>query len=237
MRHTGRRLGRQPLIPVALVEHLLGPVPAVVEILDEGERQVAHVGAERGHDGGPISLVPHRLAAGQHDRVGIPEPPHAAHHAEVMVERSVLLHEHHDVLDVLDAAGRMVRRNGESASDAVRQHRRRDAPARELKEPAPIYDPHPHHPRAVHGQRSTRCPALKDPEPPGSRARGMLGTPDRGVHGGSQGAYNPRTTTSAPCGHGNAWRSEAFDRGLLVAQSAGLAGGDLGSVDRHDDAR
>jgi hypothetical protein len=94
VRHAGRRLGRQPLIPVAAVEHLLGPLPAVVEILDEGERQVADVGAEREDHGGPVGLVPHRPAARQHGRVRIPEAAHAAHDAEVVVERPVLLPGH-----------------------------------------------------------------------------------------------------------------------------------------------
>ena len=35
----------------------------------------------------------------------IAEAAHAAHHAEVVVERPVLLHQHDDVLDVLAASG------------------------------------------------------------------------------------------------------------------------------------
>ena len=153
----GGGLGRHPLVPVAAVEHLVRPVPAVVEILDEGQRQVADVGAERRHDGRAVGLVPDRLAAGQRHRMRIAEPAHAAHHAEVVIERPVLLHQHHDVLDVLERAGRPVGRDRQRPSDAVRQHRRRDAAARELEEPTPIHVLHPHHqpdPRATPQRRS-----------------------------------------------------------------------------------
>ena len=52
VRHGRGGLGRYPLVPVAAVEHLVRPVPAVVEILDEGERQVARTSGRNGeHDG------------------------------------------------------------------------------------------------------------------------------------------------------------------------------------------
>jgi hypothetical protein len=125
----------------------------VVEILDEGERQVADIGAERQHHVGAVGLVPNRLAAGQDRRMRIAEPTHSTHHAEVVIERPVLLHQHHDVLDILKRAGGPVRRNRQRASDAVGQHRRRDAAARQLKEPTPIDHPHPHHQPDIRGQR------------------------------------------------------------------------------------
>ena len=146
------------------------PVPAVVEILDERERQVADVGAERRHDGGAVGLVPDRPAAGQRHRVRIAEPAHAAHHAEVVIKRPVLLHQHHDVLDVLAAARRTVRRDGERASDAVGQHRRRDAPARELKEPTPTDVPHHHHLPHVHGQRTVALSCVDEPRTDSARS-------------------------------------------------------------------
>ena len=67
----------------------------------------------------------------------IAEPAHAAQHAEVVVEGAVLLHQHDDVLDVLQRASRPVRRDRQRASDAVGQHRRRDATTRELEKPTP----------------------------------------------------------------------------------------------------
>ena len=89
---------------------------------------------------------------------GIAEPAHSAHHAEVVIERPVLLHQHHDVLDVPERAGRPIRRDRQRPSDAVGQHRRRDAAARELEEPAPTDVPHQHHLPHIHGQRP--CAAL-----------------------------------------------------------------------------
>jgi hypothetical protein len=74
VRHAGGGLRRQPLIPLAAVEHLVGPVPAVVEILDEGQRQVADIRPERRHDRGALRLAPDRLAAGEDHRMRITEP-------------------------------------------------------------------------------------------------------------------------------------------------------------------
>ena len=70
------------------------------------------------------------LPLGQRHRMRIAEPTHSAHHAEVVVERPVLLHQHHDVLDVPQRPCRPVRRDRQRAGDAVRQHRRRDATTR-----------------------------------------------------------------------------------------------------------
>ena len=83
---------------------------------------------------------------------------HAAHDPVVMVKRAVLLHEHHDVLDVLDRAGPVIRRNGESSRDAVREQCRGDAAACELEEPAPTDVRHSHHQPDIHGRRP--CAAL-----------------------------------------------------------------------------
>jgi hypothetical protein len=158
VRHARRGLGRQPLIPITAVEHLVGAVPGVVQVLDEGERQVANVRPEGRDHGGAVGLEPDGLAAGEDHRMGVAEAAHPAHHPEVVIERAVLLHEHHDVLDVPERASPVVRRNGESPRDAVGQQRGGDAAARELEEPAPTDVRHPHHQPDIHGRRP--CAAL-----------------------------------------------------------------------------
>lgn len=49
-------------------------------------------------------LAEHGVAVGQDGRLAVAETPYAAEGAEVVVEAAVLLHQDHDVLDVLDAA-------------------------------------------------------------------------------------------------------------------------------------
>ncbi len=51
------------------------------------------------------------------DRARIGETADAAQRAEVMVERTVLLHQDHDMLDILDGAGLVVGRDGERLRD------------------------------------------------------------------------------------------------------------------------
>jgi hypothetical protein len=113
-------------------------MPAVVEVLDERQGQIADIGSERGHDGIAVGLEPHRLSARQGHRMRIAESAHAAQRAEVVIEGPVLLHQHHYVLDVPDRPRRPIGRNRERASDAVREQRRRDGAARELQEPTPV---------------------------------------------------------------------------------------------------
>ena len=81
------------------------------------------------------------------------------------------------------------RRDRERTGDAVRQHRRRDAAARELKEPAPIHVPHPHHQPDVRGRRP--CAALL------SAARGPIGSAKRGRHARSARRQRPHRSQNA----------------------------------------
>ena len=48
----------------------------------------------------PIGLEPHRFAGLERNGEAIAEAAHAAHGPEIVVERAVLLHQDHDVLDV-----------------------------------------------------------------------------------------------------------------------------------------
>ena len=84
-------------------------------------------------DGGAVR-VPERLLVG--------EAPHAPQAAEVVVERPVLLHEDHDMLEIGDRPGevtRLRRRSGpgDPAELGVRAHSNRyPGRAAELEEPA-----------------------------------------------------------------------------------------------------
>jgi hypothetical protein len=60
----------------------------------------------------------------QREHVGVVEPADAAQRAEVVVEGTVLLHQHDDVLDVADGA--VLGLAGEDALDVGRQQRGRD---------------------------------------------------------------------------------------------------------------
>ena len=141
--------------------------------------------AASGRNGGTtvaaVGLVPHRLATGQRHRVRIAEPAHAAHRAEVVVERAVLLHQHDDVLDVLDACG----------SRGAPGWRARERCCRTAS------SPRRYRPRAEGTYADSRARIRttrsrpKDPEPPGSRAREILGRLDRGVHVGHKALTNP----------------------------------------------
>ncbi|MCY1528957.1 hypothetical protein D9M68_640800 [compost metagenome] len=68
-----------------------------------------------------VRLEVHRLAVGQRNRKAVAETAHAAQRAEVVVEAAVLLHQDHDVLDVLDGAGVDRGLDGERLADRGRQ--------------------------------------------------------------------------------------------------------------------
>jgi hypothetical protein len=68
-----------------------------------------------------IWLMKDRTPISQAQGLRIIEPAHPGHRAEVMVERSILLHQQHDMLDVVQAAA--IRRFGQSATDVGRQER------------------------------------------------------------------------------------------------------------------
>ncbi|MNS96414.1 hypothetical protein D3C72_1307120 [compost metagenome] len=78
----------------------------------EGQDVLAAVG---------VRLEIHRLAVGQRNREAVAEAAHAAQRAEVVVEAAVLLHQDHDVLDVLDGAGVDRGLDGERLADRGRQ--------------------------------------------------------------------------------------------------------------------
>ena len=69
-------------------------------------------------------LGPHALAAGQAQRARIAEAPYAAHHAVIVIERTVFLHVDHDVIDIGQSAGAPIRRDRKCAFDKAGISRR-----------------------------------------------------------------------------------------------------------------
>jgi hypothetical protein len=74
------------------------------------------------------------LAGRQLHRARIGKAAHASHCAEVVVEGSILLHQNHDVLDVFDGAGPVVRRDRQRPAEVERQRRRQCRRADQFEE-------------------------------------------------------------------------------------------------------
>jgi len=66
-------------------------------------------------------LLPDAAPIGQGNGEAVAKAAHAFERAEVMVERSVLLHQDDDVLHILDGARGVVGRNGQCTADAGRK--------------------------------------------------------------------------------------------------------------------
>src|SRR5262245_45402354 len=69
---------------------------------------------------GVSRLLPHGSTRRQTHGAGIRETADTAHRAEVMIKRSILLHQKDDVLDVRDRAGTITRWRGQQSFDARR---------------------------------------------------------------------------------------------------------------------
>ena len=137
----GRALGRDPPVVVPAGERRVLAVPAVVDVLEELQAEVVEVGPERQHlvlQVLPGGLAPDRLPVRQHGGVRVAVAAHATHGAEVVVEGAVLLHQHDDVLDVVEGAGPSERRDRRRARDRRGEHGQRRAPAGELQESATV---------------------------------------------------------------------------------------------------
>ena len=76
-----------------------GNLLGVGRVRIEMKRQQVAVGACR------IGLIEDGFAVRQLAGAGIVEAAHAGHRAEVVIERAVLLHQQHDVLDIAERTG------------------------------------------------------------------------------------------------------------------------------------
>ena len=106
-------LGRHVVVPQAVVAGAVVADPAVVQVprvlgvhlrrVHVERQQVAEVGPGRVRlleDGGAVLVL---------QRLLVREAAHALQAAEVVVERPVLLHEDHDMLEIADRAGQVMR--------------------------------------------------------------------------------------------------------------------------------
>jgi len=136
--HRRHTLVRHPLIEAPFVPRAMTVGPAVRWIGQERLTEILHVGTERQQVAVAVGLKPHRFSRRQLHRPRIREPTHAAHRAEVVIERPVLLHQEDDVLDVGDAPAAVVRRNAERLAEIQRHHRRQCGRADQLQECATV---------------------------------------------------------------------------------------------------
>ncbi len=136
MPHGQRALGGQPIVVAAAIPGGMAGRPMMVEALHHREIAGGDVDRERRDEAAlPVGLAPHRAAAGQDHRIGIGEAAHACHRPEIMIERPVLLHEDHDMLDIHDRAGGIGgRRRDRAGQRRAQQLRRGDAPGGRAQE-------------------------------------------------------------------------------------------------------
>ena len=141
-------LGRHPVVPQAVVAGAVVAVPTMVQVprvlgvhlrrVHVEWQQIAEVRPGRVRlleDGGAVRVL-QRLLVG--------EAPHAPQAAEVVVERPVLLHEDHDMLEIGDRPGVVTRlrrrggpgRFGDPAELGARSDRHPGGRAAQLEEPA-----------------------------------------------------------------------------------------------------
>ncbi|MNU98850.1 hypothetical protein D3C71_889710 [compost metagenome] len=113
-----------PLVGAAAVPGVLAVVPVVRRA---GDALCVALGLVQvvGQHGRTrfVGLLPDVATARQRNGEAVAETTHAHERAEVVVERTVLLHQDDDVLDVLDGAGLVVGGNGQRAADARREGR------------------------------------------------------------------------------------------------------------------
>src|SRR5262245_11827930 len=82
--------------------------------------------------------MPYRSPVRQHDSTRIRKAAHATHRPEVMIERSILLHQDDDVLDVGDGSRAVMSWNGQDAAHVEWERGRERGRAHELQECASI---------------------------------------------------------------------------------------------------
>ncbi len=119
IRHGAGALGGDPLVVPTLVPRLVAARPVVVEAGDELHAEVLGVGVVGQYVLVSVGLLPDRPVAGRCRGAGVAEAAHSAQGAEVVVEGPVLLHQHDDVLDVVDRAGTAGRGDGCGPRDAA----------------------------------------------------------------------------------------------------------------------
>ena len=126
--HRHVRLLHRPLIRAAVVDRAVRRRPRMRQAADalRVDARVGRVVAERRNHARLVllpRLEPHRLAVRQRDREAVVIAAHAAQVTEVVVERAVFLHEHDDVLDILDRARHGIRLDRQRLADRFGKQR------------------------------------------------------------------------------------------------------------------
>ncbi|MCY1214588.1 hypothetical protein D9M72_264070 [compost metagenome] len=123
-----RRIGlvRRPVGHAAVVPGLLTVHPGMRRAGRALRVVVGAIQVIRGQHGAVGALLlPYLARIGQRDGEAVAEPAHALERAEVVVEGTVLLHQDHHMLDILDGAGGIVGRDGQGLADAGRERGQR----------------------------------------------------------------------------------------------------------------
>jgi hypothetical protein len=100
------------------------PFPIVIEtvhVLGAAGAGIQAKGQYRFGDSGAHRLLEYRTAGRQPQRSGIAKAPHAAQTSKIVIERAVLLHQDHDVLNIFHGAGAPARRNCQRFADHERE--------------------------------------------------------------------------------------------------------------------
>src|SRR5450631_3062355 len=93
---------------------------------------------KRRHRCGAARLLPHRVSRGEGDGARVAEAPNAPQRPEVVIERSVLLHEDDNVLDVVDGPRPVMRGDGQCLLDAGRKAGRQRSDAHTLQKSSTV---------------------------------------------------------------------------------------------------
>lgn len=106
----------------------------MVQPFEELHAEGVVVGAEGQDVLGAVTLLPYGFSVSRGDGPWITEAAYTTQSTEVVVEGAVLLHQHHDVLDVVQRSGPAVCGDGRRTGDAPGQGREARGGPGDLKE-------------------------------------------------------------------------------------------------------
>src|ERR1700759_673467 len=134
VRHCCSPLLRHPLVVLAPVQRIVRCVPVVRQVFKKLQTKARRSRVEWHHESARTGgLLPHRVSVGKLDSARISIAPHAPKSAEVVIERAILLHQNHDVLDIREASCAVVGGNLKSASNAGWKCRRERTRSQKLQ--------------------------------------------------------------------------------------------------------
>ena len=113
--------GFNPVVIVAAVPGSVRIRPVVRQVADELVSKKGLWRTERQQRVSAVRLLEYRVTRRQSHRARIIEAAHPAQRSQIMIERAILLHQHHDVLHVLDRTGDDFRFNAQGAQNRFRK--------------------------------------------------------------------------------------------------------------------